>query len=109
MEICFMSKLCVVCKTVLHGQQQKYCCNTCKQRDHYYRIKTQTNSYHSQTLRSLKRKMELIEQFGGKCSKCGYNKNVAALHFHHKQSEAKLFKLDMRILSNKKWSSILEE
>jgi hypothetical protein len=104
-----MTKQCVVCNASLYGQQQKYCSNTCKQKDHYDRVKLQTNTYHSQTIRSLQRKIELIEKFGGKCSRCGYNKNAAALHFHHKQSETKLFQLDMRVLSNKKWSSILEE
>lgn len=27
------------------------------------------------------------------CSKCGYNKNNGALHFHHKNPENKLFRL----------------
>lgn len=104
-----MNKLCVVCHTSLDGQKQKYCSNACKQKDHYHRLKAQTNTYHSQTLRSLKRKLKLIELFGGKCVKCGYHKNASALHFHHSQSETKSFKLDMRVLSNKKWDSILAE
>lgn len=28
-------------------------------------------------------KLILLEEFGNKCSKCGYNKNTAALEFHH--------------------------
>ena len=40
--------------------------------------------------------------FGGKCEVCGYNKNAAALHFHHKDPGAKSFKLDVRALSNTK-------
>lgn len=104
-----MSRLCIVCETPISGQKQKYCCNSCKQKDHYHRVKSQTNTYHSQTLRSLRRKVKLIEMFGSKCQKCGYNSNVAALHFHHVNPETKLFKLDMRILSNKKWSLIVEE
>ena len=104
-----ISKTCVVCNDFLDGQKQKYCSNACKQKDHYHRIKTQTNTYHSQTLRSLKRKLKLIDLFGGKCENCGYMKNASALHFHHKNSIDKHFKLDVRILSNKKWEYILEE
>ena len=47
--------------------------------------------------------------FGGKCEACGYNKNASALHFHHTDSTLKLFKLDVRVLSNKRWDVILQE
>jgi hypothetical protein len=104
-----MEKFCVVCQTAIFGQKQKYCSNTCKQKDHYWRVKSQTNTYHSQTIRSLKRKSDLIQAFGGKCSKCGYSTNLSALHFHHLNSTNKKFKLDMRVLSNKKWDLILSE
>ena len=33
---------------------------------------------------------------------CGYDKNVAALEFHHKDSTQKEFKLDARKLANTK-------
>lgn len=33
----------------------------------------------------------LIEEFGGCCSKCGYDKNASALEFHHIESEHKDF------------------
>ena len=46
---------------------------------------------------------------GGGCSDCGYNENLAALHFHHLDSASKLFKLDHRMLSNRKWDSISKE
>ena len=46
---------------------------------------------------------------GGSCSLCGYNENIAALHFHHVNAEEKSFKLGMRILSNTRWESILDE
>lgn len=37
---------------------------------------------------------------GGKCQECGYNKNIAALEFHHINPDEKEFQLDMRHLSN---------
>ena len=100
---------CVVCGNDLFGQKVKYCSNKCKQKDHYHRVKSQTNTYHSQTIRALKRKLKLIEMKGNCCSNCGYNKNLAALHFHHRNSEEKAFKLGLRILSNKRWEAIVKE
>lgn len=44
--------------------------------------------------------MELIESRGGKCEVCGYDKNIAALEFHHINPDEKEFQLDMRHLSN---------
>jgi hypothetical protein len=102
-------KQCVVCEQPIAGQKQKYCSNACKQKDHYHRVKAQTNTYHSQTLRSLKRKLQLIKQFGGGCRNCGYSVNVAALHFHHSDPTLKSMKLDMRVLSNRSWAAIVVE
>ncbi|MCB0552834.1 MAG: hypothetical protein KDD02_04725 [Phaeodactylibacter sp.] len=104
-----LQNLCCVWKCFARGQKQKYCSNKCKQKHHYYRVKEQTNTYHSQTIRALRRKLKLIELMGGKCSTCGYNKNVAALHFHHLDASGKEFKLGARILSNKRWEDILKE
>ncbi len=36
-------------------------------------------------------KKRLVEHFGGKCSICGYDKCIAALEFHHKDTSAKEF------------------
>jgi hypothetical protein len=103
------SKKCVICETNLSGQKTMYCGNTCKQKHHYYRIKEQTNTYHSQTIRSLRRKIELIDLKGGKCEVCGYNKNLAALQFHHLDPTKKVMKLDMRTLGNTNMDKIMLE
>lgn len=66
-------------------------------------------NYHLQQLRGQKRKLDLISLFGGGCSQCGYRKNSAALHFHHKVPTGKLAQLDLRKLSNSKWEWCLEE
>jgi hypothetical protein len=102
-------KKCVVCLIELGGQKTMYCGNTCKQKHHYYRVKEQTNTYHSQTIRSLKRKLELIEMKGGSCEVCGYDKNLAALQFHHRNPNDKKFGLDARTLGNLKMEKILNE
>jgi len=50
-----------------------------------------------------------MELFGNKCEICGYNKNLAALHFHHQNPSQKEFKLDARNLSNRTWERLIEE
>ncbi len=100
---------CVVCEEPLNGQKRKFCSNNCKQKNHYHTVKAQTNTYHSQTMRFLKRKIELIEMLGGSCAECGYNDNLSALHFHHKEAHKKEFKLGARTLSNRSWEAILKE
>jgi len=72
-------------------------------------MRTQKNTYEYQVMRSLKRKLHLITLSGGKCQKCGYNKNLAAFDFHHKNQETKKFQLDQRSLSNSSMKSIMEE
>ena len=49
----------------------------------------------------------MINFLGGCCSKCGYNKNYAALEFHHVKDKS--FSLDSRKISNTSMSKLLEE
>ena len=53
--------------------------------------------------------IKLINIKGGKCEICGYNKNIAALEFHHLDPAKKNFQLDSRHISNRTWKSILDE
>jgi hypothetical protein len=68
-----------------------------------------TNTYEYQKLRGLKRKIELIERKGGCCIKCGYNKNISALEFHHIDPTKKDYQLDVRKLSNSKMEDLVKE
>lgn len=56
-------------------------------------------------------KKKLIDMFGGKCQSCGYNKNQAALEFHHRNPEEKLFDISKKfaIRSEAKWLEIVKE
>jgi hypothetical protein len=38
----------------------------------------------------------LIEEAGGCCIRCGYRKNSAALHFHHRNPKEKSFGISMK-------------
>lgn len=100
---------CVVCKKSLSGQKKMYCSNTCKQKHHYDRVKEQTNTYHSQTIRAYKRKIFLIDFLGGSCKMCGYNKNISAMEFHHRDPNVKEGQLDIRTLSNRSMDYIMSE
>ena len=101
--------ICIECSGELNGLKRKFCSNACKQKNHWHKVKEQQNTYHSQTIRAYKRKLKLIEMSGGKCIKCGYNKNIAVLQFHHINSNEKSFPLDARNLSNRKMENLIEE
>ena len=92
---------CEICGEHLTGKQGRFCSKFCKNRFHQTYVKQQE--------RGLTRKLELIQRLGGKCSVCGYNKNLAALQFHHLDEDLKEHELDMRSLSNRKLDAVLEE
>ena len=68
-----------------------------------------SNSYQNQKERGLKRKYEYILSRGGKCEKCGYNKNLAALDFHHINPQEKEFAIDARKFANGDLSKLKKE
>lgn len=62
-------------------------------------IRTSNPSKNALRQREWRRKTKqmLVENKGGKCSKCGYDKCIAALDFHHPEGESKI---DKSILMN---------
>ena len=96
---------CVVCGLGLVRKQTKYCSTECKNRCTNNRLQ----SYSAQQERGRRRKAELVELGGGSCRYCGYSRNLAALEFHHTDSSEKSFSLDLRSLSNRRFSVILDE
>lgn len=94
---------CVICSTMLSGRQRRFCSNRCK-------IKGQSNSvYASQKKRGLARKDQLLREKGGKCVRCGYDRCLRALTFHHRDPAAKAFSLDVRSCSNRSQEVLAEE
>lgn len=98
---------CKICNNNLQGNRTKFCSIKCKQKDFYNNEKIK--GFHYKDLIGFQRKVNLIELKGGKCMGCGYDKNISALDFHHRNSNEKEFSLDMRILSNSKWINIIKE
>ena len=96
---------CINCGAVLRGLQRKYCCRKCKN-DFNNQV---FQSYLAQQKRGRERKRMLLKLKGGACELCGYNKNSAAMEFHHTNTENKLFQLDLRSLSNRKWIDVEAE
>lgn len=96
---------CLGCGKALKGRQSKYCSRQCKNNV----LNLQQQSYEAQQKRGRDRKLELIRMKGGRCEMCGYHGNFAALEFHHEQPGKKIFQLDLRSLSNRKWDSIVAE
>ena len=93
---------CVTCGNKLQGNQRKFCSRECND-------KTKVgNIYTKQIERYTQRKMYLLDLRGGGCEKCGYNKCMAALDFHHNKG-VKNFSLDSRTLSNISMDRIIEE
>jgi len=58
--------------------------------------------------RSIRFKQRMILIKGGKCSMCGYNKNIACLDFHHLNPETKKYS-PKDILRNKDFTVIKNE
>lgn len=101
-------KQCIICEKELTVTQVKYCCPNCKQKAHYNKhVKNNPNTSYSQYKRADERKKMFIKELGGGCSKCGYNKNYSALHFHHLRD--KLFTIDSRVISNSSIKRLREE
>jgi hypothetical protein len=64
----------------------KFCCNRCKNR--YYVTKRRKDL-----------KKALVQYKGGRCEKCGYDKCIAAMDFHHKDPKEKEFGLSQKGLT----------
>ena len=100
-----MKKHCKTCGAYLPHRHTVFCSRRCKNTDTNFRHQ----SYEKQQERERLRKLELIALKGGACSRCGYDRNYAALAFHHKVRETKSFELDLRSLSNRTWEKVLAE
>ena len=91
----------VVCGDKLPPRKKKYCSDSCKRKSNRKRNRG--------SRKGVTRKYFIIQELGGCCIKCGYNKNLAALTFHHMPGNKKLFKLNVRNMSRKSYAEITKE
>jgi hypothetical protein len=89
------------------GNEKKYCSN-CKENR---RNELQCYKYDPQKSlqKRLTRKAYIVKKLGGKCSVCGYDKNLAALDIHHVDPTIKEYRLDTCNLAKKSLSDIEQE
>lgn len=96
-------------------KDKKYCDQVCHDKHKYQKASKQVKKYkddfglNKYTVKGLEKKLQLIELFGGKCEMCGYDKNIAAFDFHHKNPYEKSFEVKIKLLQTKKDEEILEE
>jgi hypothetical protein len=96
---------CTVCRKKLSGRQRKFCSRACKNLD----TNNRHQNYVSQQSRGVTRKLELMSARGLRCERCGYNKNYAALAWHHLDPREKTHELDLRAMSNRSLSTLRDE
>lgn len=106
--------ICKNCGKQLSGNQRFYCSKACK--GNYFRQSNKKSlkgnndgeiSYYAD--RGRKKKFILLEEIGCKCEICGYNKNLAALCFHHRDEHSKTYGLDSRMFASRSMESLREE
>jgi len=102
---------CINCGSALRGRQTKFCSKKCKYIGTWgnYAASRKDEILFRSRQKGLERKIYFINQLGGKCQCCGYDKNLAALTFHHINPENKSFNLDVRKMTNTKMSSLEKE
>lgn len=84
---------------------QKFCCLKCKN-SHNNKI---YQPYHKQKDKGIEMRLLLLKEAGNKCNICDYNKNIAALCFHHIDESTKKFQIDLRNCSNKSYKTLKAE
>ena len=97
-----MNNECVECGKIFTSvRKTMYCCDACRQKYQYNKRKQNgENPYLNQKERGVNKKIKAVLVLGGKCTYCGYDKNLSALEFHHTDPSAKEFALDLRVFSN---------
>lgn len=88
------TKKCEICgkefTTIQYGGNRKYCFD-CSPND---------KSYNAITALRHAMKNKIVMYKGGKCEKCGYDKCIGALQFHHTNPENKKFEISRKINSS---------
>ena len=83
---------------------RKYCYNCSPP----YQSKHTKNSKKHKSERR-RRKEILVKMLGGHCTKCGYNKSISALSFHHKNPKNKCFDISNNGCLLQDWDIVVAE
>ena len=129
------SSKCLSCDINLIGQQISFCSNKCSHRYHYnskdpvekkqrfsqcltcekqfvsnrrkFCSKKCYSGHYKITNNKTKEKLTFLA--GGCCQSCGYDKNYAALQFHHIDPKTKLFPLNAASCGMYPWEELTKE
>lgn len=99
------AKTCIDCRRRIIKRKEKVYCKYCKKLLHINRKGNICNTCVSR-IKRIQTKEKTVKYLGGKCKKCGYNKHLAALEFHH-TSDNKDFNIGKSL--NRSWSYIKKE
>lgn len=112
-----MEKLiyCKCCGKKLINNQRFYCSKNCKIKWFGLQSNQKPNdnkvdsnlSYSAD--RGRRKKFSILKERGMKCEKCGYNKNLAALCFHHINENEKSFNLGSREFASMSMETLRNE
>lgn len=109
-------KYCLTCSPFKSGNNTKlHLPYSGSRKTSYKNLTPEQKKYHNekyylyQKQKRIKLRIEFINLLGGKCNNCGYCKNMAALHFHHKDPKKKLFSLDSREIITHPYAIIKKE
>lgn len=97
-----MTKYCPKCKETKSCDEFHY-----RETEKRYHQWCKNCTYTYQKDRWKIRKYQAVDLMGGKCTSCGYNKNYAALEFHHLDPKVKEFAWNK--LRQTSWATIIEE
>ena len=98
-------KICLTCgREFFTDDISLYCSKECKNKDFNENKRADYSKERGTVIR-----LYLIQLKGGKCEKCGYNKNISALNFHHINPELKSYEIDQRSCANRSLESLIEE
>ena len=89
----YRRKFCLTCSPFGTHNTSKRPIGTGPGADADRRKRRSATSYRCQKRRRVERKQRLVEIRGGRCEDCGYDVSVAALEFHHRDSNTKEFGL----------------
>ena len=100
-----MPKEIVIKECVRHGMTEHYKRIDGGNRNNSFRCAKCNVENVSNSRRNIKKR--LIDEFGGKCQRCGYDRCYKALQFHHKDREVKTFTIGSG--NYRSWKSALAE
>lgn len=90
-------------------KNREFICTTCKQPKRNKTRNNECSSCRNKEIR-LKRKIQAIQDKGGKCQICGYDRYIGALDFHHLGNQKKENELSkLWLLSVKRISKELDK